>query len=138
LTLTCEVCGAKIGGPPDRVEIDGAFLWVCPSCARRGTPLAATPRTFGGPVLRPRSIARGQSAPELEIDPEYPSIVRHAREKMGLTQEQLGRTINVKPSVIRHVETAKMRPDILLARKLMHQLKVNLLVPSEELDSASP
>jgi len=74
--------------------------------------------------------------PELEVDPDYNSIVRHAREKMGLTQEALGRAINVKPSVISHVESKKMKPDLILARTLMHYLKVNLLVPSSELEES--
>jgi ribosome-binding protein aMBF1 (putative translation factor) len=62
--------------------------------------------------------------PELEVDPDYASIVRHARERMGLTQEALGRAINEKPSVISHVESKKLMPDPILARKLMHHLKV--------------
>jgi putative transcription factor len=72
---------------------------------------------------------------ELEIDPEYNSIVKRAREGMGLTQEALGRAINVKPSVISHVESKKLKPDLVLARKLMHHLHVNILVSSSELDS---
>jgi putative transcription factor len=73
--------------------------------------------------------------PELEIDPDYNSIVKRAREGMGLTQEALGRAINVKPSVISHVESKKLKPDLILAGKLMHYLHVNILVPSSELDS---
>lgn len=45
--------------------------------------------------------------------------------------------INVKPSVIHHVETGKLKPDLALARTLSHQLKVRLLVPTSELDSIS-
>jgi ribosome-binding protein aMBF1 (putative translation factor) len=41
----------------------------------------------------------------------------------------------VKLSVISHIETGKMKPDMVLARTLMHLLKVNLLVPSSELES---
>jgi len=72
---------------------------------------------------------------ELEIDPDYNIIVKQAREKMGLTQEALGRAINEKPSVISHVESKKLKPDPILARKLMHHLRVNLLVPSSELET---
>lgn len=71
--------------------------------------------------------------PEFEIDPDYNVIVRQARERMGLTQEALGRAINEKPSVISHVESKKLMPDPILARKLMHHLRVDLLVPSSEL-----
>lgn len=87
--------------------------------------------------MMPRPIASGGSEPELEVDPDYSLIVRQAREKLGLTQESLGRMINVKPSVIHHVETGKLKPDLALARTLSHQLKVRLLVPTSELDSIS-
>jgi putative transcription factor len=133
LALTCEVCGIPIKTLPSRVEIDGATLSVCPNCAKRGTPI-------GGPLVThkaatPYAISSREVAPEFEVDPEYDTIVRHAREKLGLTQEALGRMINVKPSVISHVETRKMKPDLVLARTLMHYLKVNLLVASSELES---
>ena len=85
--------------------------------------------------MAPHHASSRSFEPELEIDPEYTLIVRHAREKMGLTQEALGRMINVKTSVIGHIETGTMKPDMILARTLMHQLKVNLLVPSSELDA---
>jgi ribosome-binding protein aMBF1 (putative translation factor) len=59
-----------------------------------------------------------------------------AREKMGLTQEALVRAMNVKASVISLVEKKKMMPDLILARTLMHYLKVNLLVASSELETS--
>jgi putative transcription factor len=84
-----------------------------------------------GPPVRKTS-----TEPELEVDPDYNSIVKRARERMGLTQEALGRAMNEKPSVISHVESKKLKPDPILARKLMHHLKINLLVPSSELDAS--
>ena len=41
----------------------------------------------------------------------------------------------MKPSVISHIETKKMKPDLNLARILMHYLKVELLVSSSDLES---
>jgi putative transcription factor len=134
VTLSCEVCGNPIRTAPSRVEIDGAILQVCQSCSKRGRPLTGTvPRVrpfMTQPVVKKESIES-----ELEVDPEYNSIVRQAREKLGLTQEALGRAINVKPSVISHIETKKMKPDLILARTLMHYLKVELLVSSSDLES---
>ncbi len=134
MVLSCEVCGNLIRTTPSRVEIDGATLQVCQSCAKHGSPLTSTvPRVR---PVRVRPFVRGGSVePELEVDPEYSSIVRQAREKLGLTQETLGRAINVKPSVISHVETAKLKPDLNLARTLMHYLKVELLISSSDLES---
>ena len=60
--------------------------------------------------------------------------VKEAREKLGLSQEDLGRMLNEKLSVIRMVESKKLKPDVVLTRKFMHYLKVNLLVPMSELE----
>ena len=137
MVLTCEVCGNPIRTAPSRVEIDGAILQVCQSCAKHGIPLMGTvPRIRSS---RPRPVIKGESIEsELEVDPEYSAIVRRAREKLGLTQEALGRAINVKPSVISHIETKKMKPDLILARTLMHYLRVELLVSSSDLESTPP
>ena len=136
LTVTCEVCGSPVGPVPNRVEIDGAVLQVCGNCAKHGVRLSQPVRNTG-PYRRPPAIRENLASPDLEVDPDYASIVREARQKMGITQEALGRAINVKTSVISLVESKKMKPDIVLARTLMHQLKVNLLVSSSELDSQS-
>ena len=138
MALTCEVCGRPIT-TASRIMIDGAVLRVCQNCAGKGTSL-------GSPPPKPIPFRIGPVHPvhhdtitgsELEIDPDYNVIVKQAREKMGLTQEALGRAINEKPSVISHVESKKLKPDPILARKLMHHLRVNLLVPSSEFE-ASP
>lgn len=137
MTLTCEVCGSPIRTAPSRIEIDGAVLRVCPRCVGHGVllgPSTTALRPSKGHPPSPQMAAEF----ELEVDPDYDVIVKRAREKMGLTQEALGRAINVKPSVISHVESKKMKPDLFLARTLMHHLKVNLLVSRSELESDSP
>ncbi len=61
------------------------------------------------------------------IVPDYASIIRKARESLGLTQEQLGRLINEKPSVIRRIESGAMVPTPVIARKLERALKIRLI-----------
>jgi putative transcription factor len=51
---------------------------------------------------------------------------------MELSQEDLGRKIREKVSVIRKIESGKMLPDLVLAEKLEHTLKVTLRVPASE------
>jgi putative transcription factor len=144
MPLTCEVCGAPIRTAPASVEIDGAILKVCPNCAKRGRLVQDSPVRVAGVIrpLIPRVAGAGVGAPtasaddsEMEIDPDYNVIVRQAREKLGLTQEALGMMINVKPSLIAHVETKKLKPDLAFAHKLMHTLKINLLVSTEDLEN---
>ena len=58
--------------------------------------------------------------------------VRRAREKLGLTHEELGKRIKEKVSVLKKIETRKIRPDNRLAAKLEHALRIKLLVPASE------
>jgi putative transcription factor len=133
----CEVCGSPLPAAPSRVEIDGAIMVVCASCARLGKPVwgASSPKGRQDPGQAAfRSIAQSPADMEYDMDPDYNVRIRQAREKMGLSQEQLGKLINEKPSVIRMVETKKLKPDVTLTRKFMHQLKINLLVSVGELE----
>ena len=129
MALSCEVCGAPIRGPPASVEIDGAVMRVCPKCATRGRRLsvpvaAALPRHQA-----PRSLSAPRPTRDEEyfLEPDYGARVRKAREGLGLSQEELGRRMNVKSSVVSHVEAQKLKPDRILIKKLEHELKVVLV-----------
>ena len=126
---------------PNKVEIDGAIMIVCSGCAKLGRAVGGADREGDARPARSRRASgrrrRWLSRPEYEIDPDYNVKIRQAREKMGLSQEDLGRMLNEKPSVIRMVESKKLKPDAVLTRKLTHHLKVNLLVPLSELEGGS-
>ena len=62
---------------------------------------------------------------------DFHTIIKRARERLGLSQEELGLRINEKPSVIRLLEVGKLKPNDSLARKMENYLKIELLVPSE-------
>ena len=49
-----------------------------------------------------------------------------------MSHEDLGRKIREKVSVLRKIESGKMVPDLGLAERLEHALKVKLRVPSSE------
>ncbi len=148
----CEVCGSPLRAPPNRVVIDGATMVVCNNCARLGKPVgpALPPRQATRPGLGPsrapaspaqsalRTMAQRPIEVEYEVDPDYNLKIRQAREKLGLSQEQLGKLLNEKPSVIRMVESKKLKPDLTLTRKLMHELKLNLLVSLSDLEGGKP
>jgi len=64
-----------------------------------------------------------------EVVESYHSKIREAREKLGLSHEELGKKINEKASVLSKLETGKMTPNNKLVSKLEHALKIKLLVP---------
>ena len=129
----CEVCGQPIYGEPQSVIIEGGALKVCGSCSKLGKPITRKKHvipnkiSFTNQSNRPINIIKD----DLELRQDFNKVIRKAREKMGISQEELGRKINEKLSVIKHVESAKLTPDNSLAKKLQHYLKVELLVPDE-------
>lgn len=113
-------------------------------------PVAKPVRQTVGDSSRPRVPPRSKTAPpptpafsfesdEMMLREDFSKTIKNARETLGITQEDLGRKISVKPSVISHLEVGSLKPDDLLARKLEHFLKIELFVPIEdELSTDSP
>ncbi len=139
--LRCEVCGRKIHTEPLTAIIEGAKLTVCVECSKHGkvilheeadisTPqrLSPTRSTAPLPVLqRKPPVAAVQITQEIVED--YANKIRSAREKLLLTHEDLGKKINEKASLLRHIETSKVEPNNQLAIKLERTLHIKLLVP---------
>ena len=140
--MRCEVCGSKINSPL-RALIEGARLTVCIECSKYGK------------IVREDDVEPGQKAPrkaqlpisakmpkkktfeaKVEITQEvvegYHTKIRQAREKLGLSHEELGKRINEKASVLSKLETGKMTPNNILVSKLEHALKIKLLVSISE------
>ncbi len=122
--------------------IEGAKLTVCKECSKHGKiiweeekPKTTMPKPKT--VLPPLKI-QSKKPPEttpgtsLELIENFDLKIRQAREKLGISQEELGKKINEKVSVLRKIETGKMTPDNILATKLEHALKIKLLAPTSE------
>jgi len=57
----------------------------------------------------------------------YALLIKNAREKMNLKQEEFAKKINEKVSVVQHLENASITPSIALARKLERFLGIRLV-----------
>lgn len=138
--LRCEVCGRKIHTDPVRAIIEGAKLTVCFECSKHGKVIlyeeADLPKKIatnkpGTPISlisRKRPVTAKVEITQ-EITEDYANKIRVAREKLLLSHEELGKKINEKASVLRHIEVGKMAPNNQLATKLEHMLRIKLLVP---------
>ncbi|MHB1492516.1 MAG: multiprotein bridging factor aMBF1 [Thermoplasmataceae archaeon] len=146
--MECEMCGKK-AQRLTKIRIDGAILSVCDDCSRFGTPLTSlrahdtkkvdfqgqvTLQVKERPVIigkarSPQKIRRdGRKADEeLEIVPDYFQIIKDAREKMSLTQEELALKMMEKKHVLANIERGDLKPDMRTARKLEKLLKITLL-----------
>ena len=85
------------------------------------------------PKIKPPPLKKINWVDELILDPEFPSLIRNARSKKGLTHEQLGQKINEKVTLIKKIETGSIRPDEIIAKKLERFLGITLFInPNEE------
>jgi putative transcription factor len=133
--VQCEVCGRQIFGAPIRAIIEGAKLNVCSECAKLASGYwePAPKRRMRAPILPVRQRKPASSVTEtMELVEDVGQRVRQARRGLGLSHEDLGRKIREKVSVLRKIESGKMAPDLVLAEKLEHALKITLRVPPKE------
>ena len=139
--MRCEVCGRRIMGLPFKANIEGAKMLACGECAKLGSVvweakadprLKKVARRMPAPMLPPRKQPPISVADNLELVNDFGAKIRAAREKLGLSHQELGKRINEKVSVLRKIESGKMTPDNLLTEKLEHALRLKLLVPASE------
>lgn len=142
--MQCEVCGRSIRGQSYKAIIEGARLVVCSDCAVLGSiswemrtlkPAKPAAKIHRLPLKHKSKVSAKRRSPlkaALELVEDFDTRIRRARETQGLNHEELGGKINEKISVIRKLESHKIRPDNKLAEKLQHALKIKLLVPATE------
>lgn len=145
--MSCEVCGGKIIGKPNSVVVEGVKLKVCGSCTNLGeqyTEKIRPPRTslaqtsmFRRPQYAPRAEALPKQVADYELVEDYAQQVKGAREKLGMTQEELARLLKEKLSVLQKIECGKMAPDLKTSRMLEHTLRIKLLVQGTERSEAN-
>lgn len=140
--MRCEVCGCKINSPL-RALIEGARLTVCIECSKHGKIIREDYVEPGQKAPRKTQLLASAKMPKkktfeakVEITQEvvegYHTKIRQAREKLGLSHDELGKRINEKASVLSKLETGKMTPNNILVSKLEHALKIKLLVSISE------
>jgi putative transcription factor len=142
--MLCEMCGSEV--PHTKlVMIEGAAMNVCQKCEKFASSGAV--KTKNGEIVMPavaqrldkrerrkrqRDIYDGNEGLELALD--YPERVRSRRHSLGMSQEDLAKSINEKKSVIVKVEAGDMRPDDRLLTKLERALRTSL---REKVDAIS-
>jgi len=140
-SMQCELCGAKIVGPPKTVRVEGAELMVCASCARYGTevqsPARPSPRAGAAPRAgRTVPARRSRDVFDLiegEIVEDYGERIRDARMEKGLSQKDLAMQLKEKELLIKKIEKGDLIPEDEVRRKLEKALDIRLIdSPSEE------
>ncbi len=134
--MICELCGRDVPRLK-KVVIEGVILNVCDECAKFGKEIKGNeipkdvkylpPEIVRERLERKRRRSRKDYLEEEEVLVEdYPKVIREARERLGLTQEELAKKILEKRTVISKIERGEMRPDEKLIKKLEKALGIKL------------
>ncbi len=125
---TCDLCGVE----EELVEaiVEGALLSVCDRCSKHGEVIKVQPKIITKRVEKEKKLDIG---PVKMVVDDYAELVRKAREKKGLKQKDLARSIGEKESTIHKVETSHLKPSLVLAKKFEVFLGVKLIGDYEDM-----
>ncbi len=120
----CEMCGREAS--LISVDVEGVELKVCPPCTRYGTTNKNQSGNFRNSNI---SNHKHQNKEEIEwkIVNNFFALIKSAREKKGMTQEDFAKFINERESILSKWENGTLRPRIFVARKLEKILKIGLI-----------
>ena len=119
INIPCELCGKSEGLV--RAIVEGTELTVCSACGRFGQILAK-------PKIIPK-VQKKVAVVEVEfgIVDDYSKLIKDAREKRGLKQEEAAIAMNEKESILSKIEAGKQKPSIDLAKKLEKFFHITLI-----------
>ncbi|MEK6939961.1 MAG: multiprotein bridging factor aMBF1 [Nanoarchaeota archaeon] len=123
--VSCDMCGKQ--GSLVTAEVEGVEMKVCPACSKYGT----VRRSPDAVKFAPKKMHKEQP---FRVVPSYASVLRQAREKQGLSQEDFARFLQEKESIVAKWEQGRMQPSVDVARRLEKILGVSLVV--EEVEQA--
>ena len=153
---SCELCGRGMKGRGRDVVIEGASMRVCPQCAAKfggvdssegkrpsfggsqrphwaggADPLkpqsSAPPRPKSAPKHKPAPKSHGVRLEELELVEDYAERIREARQKSGISQEELAQRVGERISTLQSIESGRQKPTERTIRGLERELEISLL-----------
>lgn len=127
--MGCDLCGSE--SEMFKAIVEGSEMNVCQNCSKFGKIINKPKQNFN---LKSKTIKKKQDKPEtifLIVD-NYAQLIKTAREKMKLKQEEVAKKIAEKESLIHSIESGKHEPNINLARKLERFYNIKLVEEHKE------
>jgi len=127
--MQCELCGRECACRP--AMVDGVKMMLCPGCMQHGKGISApaAPATSSKPILerikRPKEKDVYKDMNK-ELISDYNTKIKSAREKKGLSREELGFKIGQRTVTISKIENGDLRPSDKVAEKLEKELDIHL------------
>ena len=136
---SCEMCGKELPSLR-RAIVEGTMMNVCGNCVKFGVEQAGAQTEVTGRSRATAGIAnravRGKprdvfaEMPE-ELAEDYGDRVRQARQKLGLSIEDVGKQINERQGELAKIEQGTYHPPDALVRKLEKFFQIKLMEKPE-------
>lgn len=137
--MQCELCGRECDCRP--ATIDGVRMMLCLGCMRHGQGVSKSTESSPGvstPILerikRPKEKDVYKRM-EKELVSDWNNLIKKAREKKGLSREELGFKIGERTVTISKIENGDLRPSDKTIEKLEKELGITLFEDIEKVPS---
>ncbi len=117
---SCELCGNSDAHFTGIVE--GTKLQLCTSCSKYAS------KALGITAQKSQKNQRASPEAETVLASDYPSVIKSAREKLGLEQMELAQEAGTSVNLIRKIETGDITPDDSLVHRIERILSIKLFV----------
>ena len=128
----CEMCGKEaqlVTADVERVE-----LKVCSGCVKYGVVKNNSGARYM-PEARSNSPVKlkpiKEEGPQFKVVVAYSSLIRSAREKRGMTQEDFAKFLNERESILAKWEQGSLQPSLGAAQRIGRVLGMNLIEKEE-------
>lgn len=122
---SCEMCGKS--AELMEADVEGVTLKVCSGCSKYGT----VRKMAGSGSYHNRRNLPNRREQEFKIVDNCAQLIRTAREKSGLSQEDFAKFLNEKESIVAKWESGAFKPFVDAAKILEKKLGIVLVVRDE-------
>ena len=121
--MSCDLCGKS--AELVQAIVEGSMLNVCRECSKFGNVIQVNKTR---PIVQSkiRKIMHDEDVIDI-VRVDFHNVIKEAREKLGLKQEDLAKKLNEKESLLHKLETGNIRPSLDLARKIEKVLNIKLV-----------
>lgn len=137
--MQCELCGRECDCRNATVE--GVRMMLCPGCLKQhGKSVSQPSNVSARPILS--RIKRPKQKDVLsemnkELVSNWNTIIKNAREKKGISREDLGFKIGERTVTIAKIENGDLRPSDKVAEKLEKELEISLFEEVKDVPKVS-
>ena len=118
------------------VQVEGTRLSVCQACSKYGKIIGRVRPPVPPSAKKKTSIPQSRPVKKEEpieiIVPNYATLIKKKRERLGLKQKEFAQKISERESLLHKIETGSYVPSMELARKLEKALDLRLIEVAKE------